>query len=70
MKKTTVTKSVVPEGFTLLYRMKPKQWVKTEDGNTFFFDHLDGMYSYCKDKNGNILHYAGYTPVVPAGTPP
>lgn len=28
-----------------------------------FFDHLDGMYSFCIDELGNIVHLAGYTEV-------
>lgn len=40
-----------------LYRMQPGQWVKTIDGHKFFFDHLDGMYSYCKEVGGGISHY-------------
>lgn len=27
-----------------------------EDGEKIFFDHLDGMYSFCKDVDGNIVH--------------
>lgn len=27
------------------------------------FDHIDGMYSYCKDKDGNIIHLAAWTEV-------
>ncbi len=25
-------------------------------GEPVFFYHLDGMYSYCKDKQGNVVH--------------
>lgn len=28
-----------------------------------FFDHLDGMYSYCKDSLGNIVHLGAFTEV-------
>lgn len=31
--------------------------------DVLFFDHLDGMYSYCKDELGNVVHLAGYTEV-------
>ena len=35
------------------------------DGNEgpFFFDHLDGMYSYCKDDHGTLFHFAAWTKV-------
>lgn len=46
-----------------LYECEPNQWYKTEDGLIFFFQHLDGMYSYCKDPTGQILHLAAFTPV-------
>ena len=29
----------------------------------FFFDHLDGMYSYCKNKKGEVVHLAAFTVV-------
>lgn len=28
------------------------------------FDHIDGMYSYCKDHTGAIVHPAAWTEVV------
>ena len=27
-----------------------------DEGNVLYFDHLDGMYSYCIDSEGNIVH--------------
>ena len=38
-----------------LYQVKPKSWIKI-DGEKIFFDHLDGMYSYCLDEGGNVVH--------------
>ncbi len=35
------------------------------DGERYFFDHVDGMYSYCKDNSGNVVHIAAYTEVEP-----
>jgi hypothetical protein len=33
-------------------------------GETVFFDHIDGMYSFCMDKKKeHILHLAAYTEV-------
>ena len=58
-----------PEGYELLYSMPRKTWVVTPEGHEFFFDHIDGMYSYCKDKDGNIVHYAAWTPVKPIDNP-
>jgi hypothetical protein len=28
-----------------------------------WFDHIDGMYSFCKDMDGNIRHLAAWTEV-------
>ena len=52
-----------------LYEVPARTWVMlVEDGHVppshrsmsageaVFFDHLDGMYSYCKDINGNVVH--------------
>lgn len=32
---------------------------------TVFFDHIDGMYSFCKDAAGNIMHLQAWTEVEP-----
>lgn len=32
-------------------------------GDEIFFDHLDGMYSLCKDKEGNTVHLIGWAEV-------
>jgi len=29
----------------------------------YWFGHIDGMYSYCKDMTGNIVHFAAWTKV-------
>ena len=29
----------------------------------YWFGHIDGMYSYCKDSNGNPVHLAAWTKV-------
>lgn len=39
------------------------QEVDVED--TFQFHHIDGMYSYCTDKQGNVVHLAAWTEVEP-----
>ena len=28
-----------------------------------YFDHIDGMYSYCLDKNKQVVHLAAWTEV-------
>lgn len=33
------------------------------DGEEFFFHHIDGMYSFCTDKDNNIVHLAAWTDV-------
>ena len=33
------------------------------DGQEYFFDHIDGMYSYCTDLNGAIVHLNAMTKV-------
>ena len=38
-----------------LYEVPPKTWIKIA-GEKIFFDHLDGMYSYCLDEGGNVVH--------------
>ena len=40
-----------------LYEVPNKSYVRLLVTNeVFFFDHPDGMYSYCKDVNGNTVH--------------
>ena len=29
----------------------------------YLFGHIDGMYSYCKDMTGNVVHFAAWTKV-------
>ena len=38
-----------------LYEVKPKSWIKIA-GEKIFFDHIDGMYIYCLDEGGNVVH--------------
>jgi hypothetical protein len=37
---------------------------------TFKLDHIDGMYSLCRDREGNILHPAAWTEVEVVKFPP
>lgn len=50
----------------LLYEIPNKSYIKTEDGSVFFFDHIDGMYSYCLDCDKNVVHLSASTEVVHA----
>jgi hypothetical protein len=34
-----------------------------KENDIIFFDHIDGMYSFCKDLNGNIIHLSFATEV-------
>lgn len=29
----------------------------------YLFDHIDGMYSFCKDSAGQVVHFAAWTRV-------
>ena len=48
-----------------LYKVPRNTWVRTldEEGDIFFFDHIDGAYSYCIDEQGHITHYSASTEV-------
>ncbi len=38
--------------------------VEVSDGSKFIiFDHLDGLYSYCKTEKGDVVHLARKTPL-------
>lgn len=43
---------------TPLYNIPRETWVETNEGHRFFFDHLDGMYSLCREVGGGISHYS------------
>jgi hypothetical protein len=36
----------------------------------YWFGHIDGMYSYCKDAQGKVLHMAAWTEVAPHNDSP
>lgn len=46
-----------------LYEVPRNTRVKLETGDEVNFHHIDGMYSYCTDDNGNVLHLAAWTDV-------
>ncbi len=41
----------------------PSAALGIEPGETIFFDHLDGMYSYCTNEKGQLVHLAAWTKV-------
>jgi len=45
----------VDDGKLLNYEAQP----------VYYFSHIDGMYSYCKDPFGNVIHFSASTPVTP-----
>lgn len=49
---------------TPLYTVPRHNYVKFCD-QYFYFDHLDGMYSYCLDMTGNIFHIPAAAQVTP-----
>ncbi len=42
----------------------PPVHTELRENDILFFDHLDGMYSYCVDKDGFIVHPAANTEVL------
>ena len=52
--------------FTPLYKLKRGQYFKIEcDPRTFMFDHIDGMYSVCYEKDTtNIFHIGASVEVI------
>jgi|TARA_R110000868_G_scaffold285690_2_gene546169 hypothetical protein len=41
----------------------PPESPKLNQEDILIFDHLDGMYSYCINLKGEIVHLAGWTEV-------
>jgi hypothetical protein len=61
-----------------LYNVPDRTWVLIQEdatippaapgipkGDIIYFDHIDGMYSYCKNRYGEIVHMAAWTEVTP-----
>lgn len=40
----------------------PVSSAKPEEGKVYWFGHVDGMYSYCKDGD-EVVHFAAWTEV-------
>ena len=41
----------------------PPEGLNPEVGDSYYFSHLDGMYSYCKDSKGHVVHLPAWTEV-------
>lgn len=54
-----------------LYQVPRESWVRTaQTGELFFFDHVDGMYSFCRNAEGKVVHLAAGTEVEVLDKPP
>lgn len=47
--------------------MNPNEKNNPVFDTVFHFHHVDGMYSLCKDKVGDILHISAFTDVIVVG---
>lgn len=45
-----------------LYDVPPRTFIRFE-GVRYFFEHVDGMYSYCLDESGNVVHLIAWAEV-------
>lgn len=51
---------------TKLYNVKPRTYIECPwSGTVLFFDHIDGMYSFCTDMNGAVVHLQAFAEVLP-----
>jgi len=41
----------------------PLAALQIENGDVIWFDHIDGMYSYCKNKKGEVVHLVAWANV-------
>ena len=46
-----------------LYEVPRYSRIRLTDGTELNFDHIDKMYSYCRDDNGNAHHIAAWVDV-------
>ena len=50
----------------LLYQCRPRTYVQSSSSEyVYFFDHLDGAYSYCINMFNEVVHLAAHSLVVP-----
>lgn len=51
---------------TPLFSVKPKSYVQCPRTEAvYYFDHVDGMYSYCLDMFGEVVHLVAWMDVTP-----
>lgn len=50
-----------------LYKARPRSYVMVPawDNEVLFFDHIDGMYSYCLTLANEVVHIQAWAEVVP-----
>lgn len=48
-----------------LYKTKPRSYVQLPTGEVYYFDHIDGSYSYCLNMFGELCHLAAWMSVHP-----
>ena len=48
-----------------LYKCRPRSYVQVPLGDVFYYDHIDGSYSYCLNMFGEVCHLAAWQSVHP-----
>lgn len=48
-----------------LYKCRPRSYVQLPTGDVYFYDHIDGSYSYCLNMFGEVCHLAAWQSVHP-----
>jgi hypothetical protein len=50
-----------------LYKARPRSYVMVPawDNDVLFFDHIDGMYSYCLNMQNEVVHLQAWAEVIP-----
>jgi hypothetical protein len=51
-----------------LYEVRRKTYIMY-NGIVLFFDHIDGMYSYCLTLDNEVVHLSASAPVTPLEKP-
>jgi hypothetical protein len=63
LKRIAVQKGGDLNGFIKLYEVPRNSRVITKNEQEFNFHHIDGMYSYCTDDEGQVIHLSANTEV-------
>lgn len=48
-----------------LYKCRPRSYVQLPTGDVFFYDHIDGAYSFCLNMFGEVCHLTAWQSVHP-----